>query len=119
MGGAGVAQGDAVEGPCGTELRQRLGALGEEKAVAIHIECERQAVFGAGGGEEVEVSEQILGVINRGPGADARAVIEEIQERIMFPVAGEPAVGRGVELPERADFQALPAAGRGGRARRG
>jgi hypothetical protein len=62
-------------------------------------------------------------VINRGPDADARAVIKEIQEGIMFLVAGEPAVRGGVELPEsadfQADFQALPAAGRGGRARRG
>ena len=32
----------------------------------------------------------------------------------MFFVTGEPAVGRGVELPERADFQALPAADGGG-----
>lgn len=28
-------------------------------------------------------------------------------------------MGRGIELPERADFEALPAADRGGRTRRG
>ena len=74
-------------------------------------------MLGEGGGQEVEVGEQIFVVIDGGPGADARAVIQQIQEGIVFLVAGEPAVRRGVELPERADFQALPAAGRGGRTR--
>jgi hypothetical protein len=45
--------------------------------VAIHVEFERQAMFGEGGGEEVEVSEEIFAVINRGSGADAGAVIEQ------------------------------------------
>jgi len=76
-------------------------------------------MLGESGGQEVEVSEQVFAVINRGSGADARAVIEQIQEGIMFSVAGEPAVRGGVELPKRADFQALPAAHRGGRARCG
>lgn len=119
LGRAGVAQGDAVEVQGGAELRQRVGALGKEETVAIHIEFERQAVFGEGGREEVEAGEEIFAVVNRGPGADARAVIQEIQEGIMFFVAGEPAVRGGVKLPERADLQALPAADRGGRARRG
>ena len=33
---------------------------------------------------DVENVEQILGVINGGPGADARAVIQEVEERIVF-----------------------------------
>ena len=36
----------------------------------------------------------------------------------MFFIAGEPAVRRGVQLPERTDFEALPAADRGGWAQR-
>jgi len=110
LGRARVAQGDAIEVQGGPELRQGVGALGKEKTVAVHIEFERQAVFGEGGGEEVKVSEQIFTVINGGTGADARTVIEEVQQRIMFFVAGEPAMGRGVELPEGANFEALPAA---------
>jgi hypothetical protein len=100
-------------------LRQGVGTLGKEKAVAIDIEFERQAVFAEGGREEVEVSEEIFAVIDGGSGADARAVIEEIKEGIMFFIAGEPAVRRGIKLPERADFQALPATDRGGWARGG
>lgn len=116
LGRAGVAQGDAVEVERGPELGEGVGALGKEQAVAVHIEFEGQAVFGEGGGEEVEVSQEVFALINLGPGADARAVIEQIEERIIFRVAGEPAVGRGVELPERAGLEALPAAQRGGRA---
>ncbi|TNC94765.1 MAG: hypothetical protein FD118_4209 [Rhodocyclaceae bacterium] len=118
LGRARVAQGDAIEVQGGSELRQGVGALRKEKAVAVHIEFERQAMFGEGGGEEVKVSQEIFTVINGGASADARTVIEEIQQGIKFFVAGEPAMGRGVQLPERADFQALPAADRGGRARR-
>ena len=113
-----VAQRDAVEVERGSELGQSVGPLRKEQAVTIDVEFERQPVFGKGGGEEVEVSEQIVVVINGGPGANARAVIQQIEERIIFPVAGEPAVGRGIQLPERADLQALPAAQRSGRARR-
>ena len=68
---AGVAQGDAVEVEGGAELRQRVGVPGKEEAVAIHIELERQAVFGEGGGEEVEVSQEFFAMIDGGPGADA------------------------------------------------
>ncbi len=117
LGRARVTQGDAIEVERGPELGQGVGALGKEQAVAVHVKFQRQAVLGEGGGQEVEVGEQILGVINGGPGADARAVIEQVEERIVSFVAGEPAMGRGVELPERADFQALPAADRGGRTR--
>ena len=112
-----VAQGDAVEVEGGSELGQRVGALRKEEAVAIDIKFQRQTVFGEGGGEEVEVCEQIFAVINGGSGADAGAIIQQIQEGIVFRVARKPAVGRGIELPERADFEALPAAPRGGWAR--
>ena len=119
LGRARVAQRDAVEEQRGPELGQGIGTLRKKQAVAIDVEFEWQAVLEEGGGEEVKVSEQIFAVIDGGSGADARTVIEQIQERIIFRVAGEPAMGRGVELPERADFQALPAAHRGGRARAG
>lgn len=119
LGRARVAQGDAVEVERGAELGQGVGALGKEEAVAVHIEFEGQAVFDEGGGQEVQVGQEVFGGIDGGAGADARAVIEQVQEGIMVFVAGEPAVGGGVELPERAGFEALPAAERGGRARGG
>ena len=117
--GARIAQGDAVKVQGLPQLGEGLGALGKEQTVAIDVKFQGQAMLGESGGQEVEVSEQVFTVIDRGSGADARAVIQQIQERIMFSVAGEPAMRRGVELPERADFQALPAAHRSRRARSG
>ena len=117
LGRARVAQRDTVEEQRGSELCQGVGALRKEQAVAIDIKFQRQAVFEEGGGEEVKVSQQVFAVIDGGPGADARAVIEQIQERIIFRVAGEPAMGCGIKLPERPDLQALPTAHGSGRAR--
>lgn len=117
--GACVAQRDAVKVQSLPQLGEGVGALGKEQAVTIDVEFQRQAVFGEGCGEEVEVGQEVFAVINGGPGANARAVIEQIQEGIIFSVSGEPAVRGGVELPEGADFQALPAAQRSGRARCG
>jgi len=79
--------------------------LRKKQAVAIDVKFEGQAVFEEGGREEVKVGEQLFAVIDGGPGADARAVIKQIQERIIFEVARETAMGRGVELPERADVR--------------
>ena len=115
LGRARVAQRDAIEVERGPELGQRVWALGKKQAVAIDIKFEGQTVLGEGGGQEVEVGEQIFAGINSGSGADARAVIQEVQKRIVSFISGEPAMGRGVELPEGADFQALPAAQRSGR----
>ena len=79
LGSASVAKGDAVEVQRGPELGQRLGSLWEEKAMAIHIEFKRQAMFGESGGPEVEVGEQVFGVIDLSAGADAGTVIQQIE----------------------------------------
>lgn len=116
LGSAGVAQGDAVEVQRGSELGQRLGSLWEEKAMAIHIEFERQAMFGESGGQKVEVGQQVFGVINLSAGADAGTVIQQIEQRIVSLVTWEPTVRCGIQLPECADLEALPAPHRSGRA---
>ena len=110
LGRARVAQRDTIEVERGPELDQRVWALGEKQAVAIAIKFAGQTVLGKGGGQEVEVSEQIPGVINGGSRADARAVIQEGEQRTVSFISGEPAMRRGIQLPARADFQALPAA---------
>ena len=69
--GQRLAQGDAVEVERGPQLSEGVGALRKEQAVAIDVEFQRQAVFGEGGGEEVEVSQEIFAMIDGGPGADA------------------------------------------------
>lgn len=99
-------------------MGQRVGVLGKKQAVAVDVAFLGQAVLGQGGGQKVKVGQEIRGVINGGPGADPRAVVGQVQEGIVFRNAGEPAVRGGVEAPEGADLQALPAASGGGRARR-
>ena len=112
--GAGEPEGDAIKVKGRAELGQGVRAVGEKHAVAVDVKFERQAVFDKGGGEEVEVGQEIFRVIDRGPGADPGAVIQQIQQWIMAFVPGEPPVRGGVQLPQRADFEALPAARGGG-----
>ena len=102
--GAGVAQGDAVEMQGGSELSQCFGPLGEEKAMAIDVKFEWQAMFHESGGKKVKVGEQVFGVINLGARADAGAIVQQIEQRIVSFVAWEPTVGSGVQLPECADL---------------
>lgn len=108
---AGVAQGDAVEVQGSSQLSQSFGPLREEKAMAIDVKFEWQAMFHESGGKEVKVGEQVFGVINLGARADTGAIIQQIEQRIVSFVAWEPTVGSGVELPECADLEALPAPG--------
>ena len=72
---AGVAQGDTVEVERGSELSERVRALGKEHTVAVDVQLQGEAVFGKGGGEEVQISEQIFPIVDGGSGADAGAVI--------------------------------------------
>lgn len=62
------------------ELGQRIGALWKEYAVAVDIEFKRQSMLGEGGGQEVVVGQEILGVVDGGTSAHARAVVEQVQE---------------------------------------
>lgn len=114
---AGVTQRYAIEVKRGTQLREGFGVLREEEAVTVHIKFQRQAMFAKGGGQEIKISQEVFTVIDFGPGADARAIIEQIQQRIVLLVGREPAMGCGVQLPERAGLEALPAAQRSRSAR--
>lgn len=107
--GRGVAEGDAVKVEGGAELGERIGNGGEKEAVAIDVEAQREAVGEEGAREEVEVSQEALGGIDAGAEAAAAAIIEHIEQRQRRAI-GPPAVRGGVELPERADLAALPAA---------
>ena len=106
--GGGVAEGDAVEVQGGTELGERVGNAGEEEAVAVDVETQRETVGEEGAREEVEVGEERLARVDVRTDAAAAAIIEHVEERERR-AAGPPAVRGGIELPERADFAALPA----------
>jgi hypothetical protein len=109
LGSAGVTQGDAVEVQGCSKLSQCFRSLREEKAVAIDVKFEWQAMFKESGGKEVKVGEQVFGVIDLGARANAGAIVQQIQEWVVSFVARKPPVRSGIELPECADFEALPA----------
>jgi len=116
---SGVAQGYAVEVERRPELGKGIWALRKEHAVAIDIEFERKAVFGKSGGEEVQVSEQIFPVVDGGTCADTGAIIQEVKQWIISLVPRKPTMWGGIQLPERPDLEALPAASGSGWARLG
>jgi len=76
---AGIAQGDAVEVQGGSQLSQCFRSLREEKAVAIDVKFEWQAMFDESGGKEVKVGEQVLTVIDLGARANAGAIVQQIE----------------------------------------
>lgn len=113
-----VAKGDVVKMERGAELGEGVGDGGEEEGMAIDVEAQREAVFKEGAREEVEVGGEIFGGIDACADAAAAAIIEHVEEREQRAF-GPPAVRSGVELPERADLAALPAADGGARFGRG
>ena len=102
---AGITQRDAVEVEGGA-----FRVLGEEQAVAIHVELQRQTVFAESGREEIEIGQEIFAVVDFGAGADAATVIEQIEQGIVPGIGWEPSMRRRIQLPERACLEALPTA---------
>lgn len=82
--------------------------------MTVDVKFERESVLAKGGGKEVEVGQEVLGVVQASTGAETGAVVEEVQQRIEpAVVVEEPRVGRCVELPESTEFEGLPATGGG------
>ena len=77
--------------------------------MAIDVEAQREAVFEEGAREEVKIGGEVFGGVDACADAAAAAVVEHVEEREQRAVR-PPAVRGGVELPERADLAALPAA---------
>jgi len=48
--------------------------------MTIDVELQRQAVFDEGRRQKVKIRQKVFAVIDLGPRADARAVIEQIQQ---------------------------------------
>lgn len=106
----GVAEGDAVEVKGLTELGEGVGGVGEEEGMEVHVEFQRQAVFEKGGGEEVVIGQEVFVLVEFGAGEEAAAIVEHVEHGEEALAGREPAVRRGIKLPEFADLGALPAA---------
>ena len=94
-----VARGDAVEVEGGAELGEGVRVGNIEERVVVHIEGQRQAVALKSGREEVEVSQQVFGMVKAGSGVEAGGVVHEFKEGLIGRGVGEPGVGT-IILPE-------------------
>ena len=110
--GGCVAQGDFVEAQRGTELGEGIGRVGEEEGMVVHVEGQRQAAGEEGAREKVEMGEEGFARVEPGQGQEAAVVVDEFEHRRLLALRGQPAVRRGVILPELADLLDLPAADR-------
>ena len=107
-----IAQGDFVKAQGAAELGQSVWLTGEEEGMVIDIEGQRQAVLAKGGRKEVEMSWEVFALVDASSGDQAAMVIDESQKRRLALLAREPAMRRGIVLPELADVLDLPAADR-------
>ena len=79
--------------------------------MAIDVKFQRQAMLEKSCREEIEVSQEVLAMIDASAGGQAGTVVEQIEQWVVaLVVVSKPSVRRGIELPESADLEALPAA---------
>ena len=109
LGRGGIAEVHAVEVEGGAKLGEGVGVVGVEEGVEVHVKGQRQAVGLEHAGQKVEMGEEGFGGIEAGPGVEACGVVEDFEEDLLFGKAGQPGVGCGVVLPERAVIARLPA----------
>ena len=114
LGSGSEAKRDVIEVKGLAQLGEGFGVMSEEQAVEIHVEFQRQAMLLEGRRQEVEVGQEQFALINFGTGENPAAIIEHVEHGKGLGAAGEPAVGRGVQLPEFTDLAALPAPNRSG-----
>ena len=110
--GGCVAQGDFVEAQGGAELGEGVRRVGEEEGMVVHVEGQGQAAGEEGAGEEVEMGEEGFARVESGQWQKAAVIIDEFEHRGLLGLRGQPAMWRGVVLPELADLLDLPAAHR-------
>ena len=106
--GWGVAEADAIEVQGLAQLGQGVRVMGEEEAMKIDIDFQRQATLDEGGGQEIQVGQEEFPFIDFRAGENAAAVIEHVEHRKEAGAVGEPGMGRGIQLPELPNAVALP-----------
>lgn len=104
-----IAEFDTVEVEGLTELGEGVGVVGVEEGVKVHIESQGQTVGFEDAGEEVQMGQQGFGGIEARSDIEACGIVQEVEEGLFVGVAGQPGMGAGVVLPERAQVAGLPA----------
>ena len=107
--GGSITQGHAIKSEGGPELGEGLRHRGEEEAVIIDVEGQRQAVLQESAGQEIQVGQEGLLGINAGSGNESGAIVEDVEQGEVLLERRKPLVRGSVELPESTGILALPA----------
>ena len=110
LGRGSLQETDVIKLERPAQLGQGVRIVGEKDTVVIHVDAERAPVSQKSGGQKVEIGEEEFTFINLGAGEQAAAIIQHVEHGEGKLGVREPAMGRGVQLPEFADLRAWPAA---------
>lgn len=109
LGRGRIKQFDAVEVKGLAQLGKGVGVVGVEEGVKVHVESQRQSVRLESPGEEIKMRQQGFAGVEACAGVVTGGVVQNIEQHLFFRLAGQPGVGAGVVLPERAGVAGLPA----------
>src|SRR5260370_20163609 len=109
LGCGSIKKANVVELQCRAQLGEGLWVLSEEDAVIIDLELEWSPVGQEGGGQEIQIGQEELPVIDFGADEEAAAIVEHDEHGEINGVAGEPRVRGGIQVPEFGGLGASPA----------
>ena len=109
LGRGRIEQFDAVAVERLAQLGKGVGVVGVEEGVKVHIEGQRQSVGLEGAGQEIEMGQQGFAGVEACAGVVTGGIVQNLEQHLLVGLAGQPGVGAGVVLPERAVVTGLPA----------
>ena len=109
LGRGRIEQFDAVEVEGLAQLSEGVGVVGVEEGVKVHVEGQRQSVDLEGTGQEIKMGQQGFAGVEASAGVVTGGIVQNIEQHLFVGLAGQPGVGAGVVLPERAVVAGLPA----------
>lgn len=113
LGSRGIPEGDPIEVQGRAKLGERVWSGGEEDAVVIDVEGQRESEISKGAGQQIEIGKQNFPFIDLGRDEEAAAIIKHVEHGPLELGIGKPPVGCGIQLPQLSDGGALPSADRG------
>ena len=112
LGRGRVTKGDFIELQGAAQLGESVGCMGEEEAVIIDVKTEGQSDGGKGLGKKIQMGGEIFAFVKFGAGEKATVVVDQLEQRGLIILRGDPAMRGSIVLPELADILHLPAAHR-------
>jgi hypothetical protein len=95
--------------PSGRRQRMTVArGVGVEEGVKVHVEGQRQSVGLEGAGQEIKMGQQGFAGVEACAGVVTGGIVQNIEQHLFVGLPGQPGVGVGVVLPERAVVTGLP-----------